>query len=175
MKKLLLLLCLSSPLYAQTMYRWIDAEGTVHYSNQPPPAGAKAVEEKKLRPSTAGGGEMSYATREAMKNFPVVFYSTDCGDPCANGRELLAKRGVPYIEKNPQTPEASAELKQLIEGELVVPVLKVGRTVLRGFESGQWHSALDTAGYPKSASYKPPAQTKTPAELPAASEPPTGR
>ena len=41
--RLVLLLCLllSTPALAQ-VYRWVDARGTVHYSNEPPPPGAKA-------------------------------------------------------------------------------------------------------------------------------------
>lgn len=35
-----LLLCLTLPLQAaQTVYRWVDAQGTVHYSDQPQPGG----------------------------------------------------------------------------------------------------------------------------------------
>ena len=35
-----LLLCLALPLQAgQTVYRWVDAQGVVHYSDQPQPGG----------------------------------------------------------------------------------------------------------------------------------------
>src|SRR5688572_22860359 len=38
---LLAVLVLAAPAHAQ-VYRWIDARGTVHYSNAPPPTAAKA-------------------------------------------------------------------------------------------------------------------------------------
>ena len=77
--------------------------------------------------------------------------------------QVLTERGVPFSGKDPQaSPEAQAELKKLT-GQARVPVLFVGNEKIDGFESGQWHAALDRAGYPKSA--KPVATT---AEVPAA-------
>ncbi len=70
--------------------------------------------------------------------------------------------------KDPQaSPEAQAELQKLT-GQLRVPVLVVGSEKINGFETGQWQSALDRAGYPKSAQpgYKPPPET-TPTPAPA--------
>ena len=32
-------------------------------------------------------------------------------------------------------------------------LLTVGKTLLSGFEAGQWNSELDIAGYPKTAPY----------------------
>jgi hypothetical protein len=34
-------------------------------------------------------------------------------------------------------------------GGLEVPVLVVGSSTFKGYEEGQWASALDSAGYPK--------------------------
>ena len=44
-----LLLAASGGTSAQDMYRWVDAQGKVHYSDQPPPADAR--EFKSLNPS----------------------------------------------------------------------------------------------------------------------------
>ncbi len=48
-------------------------------------------------------------------------------------------------------PDMREELKKATGGDEVVPVIQVGRQVLRGFEEGQWNAALDDAGYPKTA------------------------
>lgn len=40
---LLALLLAAAPVAAQQIYRWVDAKGTTHYSQDPPPAGVKAV------------------------------------------------------------------------------------------------------------------------------------
>jgi len=104
----------------------------------------------------------------AAKNFPVTLYTTDCGDACTKARSLLAKRGIPFSEKNAQQPDDQEELSKLLGGQLEVPVLKVGNNVVRGYEESQWHSALDIAGYPKSAGATPPPPAPKP-------EPPTAQ
>ena len=60
--------------------------------------------------------------------------------------------------------EEVEEFKRKTAGE-VVPTLLVGKSILKGYESGQWNAELDMAGYLKSAPYgmKPqaPAAVKT--------------
>jgi len=97
-------------------------------------------------------------------------YVTACGDACTRGQELLARRGIPYAEMDATDPATQEELRKLTGGALEVPVLKVGRDVLRGFEEGMWNLSLDAAGYPRTAVIPPRPPTK-PAK-PAAAAPP---
>lgn len=137
--------------HADTLYRWTDADGKVHYTDQPPPASARNVEEKKLDGSRAEGPQLPYATQQAARNYPVVLYASDCGEPCTQAREHLEKRGIPYTAKNPKTSEPDREALKKLAGELEVPVLTVGNAApLKGYEAGMWDAALDVAGYPKS-------------------------
>ena len=131
-------------------YKWVDADGKVHYSDQPPPPGARKSERKQLG-DKPGEVALPYVLQQAMKNFPVTIFVYDCGDGCNRARALLVRRGVPHTIKDPMVPDVRQELKKATGGEEVVPVLKVGRRVLRGFEEGQWNAALDDAGYPKTA------------------------
>ena len=151
-----------------SLYRWVDNEGKVHYSEQPPPpAAARKVEEKTLGTAPGDDGPLPYASRLAAKNFPVTLYNSECGEACTKAHEHLTKRGVPFSEKNAGTAEVQAELKKLI-GSLAVPVLAVGTvTRLKGYDAGAWNAALDEAGYPKSAPFMMP-KPKQPA--PAKSE-----
>src|SRR5262249_40913794 len=56
-------------------YRWVDNQGRVHYTQTPPPPGAKDVQRKNLRQSgAAASAELPYATRVAAQNFPVKLY-----------------------------------------------------------------------------------------------------
>lgn len=133
----------------QSVYRWVDKDGKVQYTDTPPPQDAKSVTEKRM-----GGGyveqEQPYAVQQAMKKNPVVLYSAaPCGEPCDNGKELLGKRGVPYTEQDPQKAPAAAEALKKLVGGLEVPVLVVGDNMLRGFDADQWNTALDGAGYPR--------------------------
>jgi hypothetical protein len=155
------------------LFRWVDQDGNVHYSDQPPPPSAKDVQQKQLS-SKPGDQPVPYQLQQAVRNFPVSFYVSNCGEGCTQARQLLAKRGIPHTEYDATDPGFQEQLKKLTGGELVVPVLRVGRSVLRGFEAGQWNAALDTAGYPGTALIKvtpikaqPPAPPAATAAAPA--------
>jgi glutaredoxin len=165
-----LLLVAATAAHAET-YRWVDAEGKVHYSDQPPPANARQVEKRKSTVAKPGEAPLPYVLQQAVKNFPVTLYATDCGDGCDRARKLLATRGIPYTEKDANDAETQEELKKLIGANLEVPVLKVGRTVVRGIEESGWNSALDVAGYPQTAVIPPRPPTR-PAKAPPATPAP---
>jgi hypothetical protein len=137
------------------LYKWVDADGNVHYTDTPPPANARKAERKKLtdKPSAAS---VPYSLQQAVKNFPVTLFSYDCGEGCTKAVALLAKRGVPYTAKDPLDPPVREELKKATNGDEAAPVLLVGRRVLKGFEEGAWNGALDTAGYPSTPIGPPP-------------------
>lgn len=137
---------------AQQLYRWVDKDGRVHYTQQPPPAAeARDVQRKTLSPSAGGTGTVPYATQLAARNYSVTLYSSpDCGPPCQSARESLAKRGIPYKEVSVADEMSIAELKRL-SGKSQVPTLLVGNQALAGFEAEGWKNALDIAGYPASA------------------------
>lgn len=142
-----LLLVAVLPAWGEKLYRWVDAQGRVFYTDKPPPSDAREAE--KLRLNTRPGEvPLPYEVSEATKNFPVTLLSGDCGEPCDAGRKFLDTRGVPYTFKNGHEAAVQEELKKLT-GALEVPVLQVGRSVVRGFDAGQWNTALDAAGYPK--------------------------
>ncbi|MDP2811320.1 MAG: glutaredoxin family protein [Rhodocyclaceae bacterium] len=162
MKKSLiaLVLLMSAPLAsAETVYRWVDKEGGTHYTDRPPlPAEAKSFEQKGIRaPGADSEKPLPYEARKAAENFPVTVHSTpDCVDACKQGRDHLAKRGVPFTEKSVATPEDIAALRTLVgEGQLLVPVLQVGGKVVRGFRQADWDGLLDATGYPKAGNKQP--------------------
>ena len=135
------------------VYRWVDKDGKVHYSDTPPPEPQKNLTQKRV-----GGGyaadavQLPYATQVAMQKSPVTLYTgADCGDPCKQGRELLSKRGIPFSERDAQANADDAEALKKLVGAADVPVLTVGSAKVKGYEEGAWHSALDGAGYPRTA------------------------
>ena len=147
---LLIMLISSAAAAPAETYKWVDPDGTVHYSDHPPPPGVTKSEVKRLG-DKPGDASIPYVLQQAMKNFPVTLFVYDCGDGCSQARALLLKRGVPHTIKDPLAPGMREELKKVTGGDAVVPVVQVGRRVLRGFEEGQWNAALDDAGYPKTA------------------------
>lgn len=149
-----LLLCLAVvPAGAQTTYRWIDKEGKVHYSGLPPaPTEATKVEQRRSSLlGTDADPSASYTLRQAMTDFPITVYTqADCGDPCKAGKELLKTRGIPFTEKTIATEADLGPLRQLFgDDKPVVPVMQIGKRFAKGFQSSEWTSLLDAAGYPK--------------------------
>ncbi|MDH4215555.1 MAG: glutaredoxin family protein [Gallionella sp.] len=161
---------------AGEIYNWVDKEGKVHYSDTPP-ANVVDVERKKLSSQTPQIDDLPYETQRAQQNFPVVLYVTGgCGVPCDQARSLLNKRGIPFSEKLLQSQqEIDAFYKT--SGSTGAPTLAIGKTYLSGFLEAKWHSELDIAGYPKTASYRqrvappapkaPPASPAVPPQTPA--------
>lgn len=154
------------------VYRWVDAEGKIHYSDQLPPSSIKQVEKKKPAGGKPVDTPLPYALQQAVKNFPVTLYSSECGDACTRARQLLTKRGIPFTDLDATDPNAQKELRKLTGGPIEVPILKIGRDTLRGFEEGKWNTSLDAAGYPQTSviPFRAPAKTAKPGT--AASTPP---
>lgn len=131
-----------------TVYRWVDKDGKVQFSDSPPPSDAKGVSERRMGGGGADDSQLPYATQVATKRNPVTLYTgTDCGDLCTKGRDLLSRRGVPFLEKNAQTDPAAADALEKVAGARTVPVLVVGDSNIKGYDEDSWNATLDRAGY----------------------------
>lgn len=155
------------------MYRWEDKNGRVTYSDTPPPLDAKLKQEKKLGDNIIEQDRVPFALRAAQKTNPVTLYVTNCGEPCNAARELLAKRGIPYAEKNPAGDGAAGKKLTELAGGLEVPTMIVGDNVIKGFLEGAWTAALDSAGYPRTnANFKAAASARAEETPPPVAPPP---
>lgn len=144
----LLAIALTTTAAAQ-VYRWIDEQGRVRYSDTPPPPSAK--DKKRFGPTQQERSRAaSKALAGAAEKSPLTLYSSPtCAEPCAAARAALNKRGVPFREVQVWDEETNQELKR-VSGGNEVPVLMVGeRAAVKGFEQAQYDHALDAAGYPK--------------------------
>jgi glutaredoxin len=159
---------------AAQAYRWVDKDGKVHYTQTPPPpAQATSVQKRSAGGSVVeSGSQLPYATQQAAKNHPVTLYTAEvCVEACQNARALLSQRGVPFREVAVADEKDRAELKKVSGGD-EVPVLVIGKQVNKGYLAETWHSALDSAGYPRSGpplaakAQKPAAQAAAKAEAP---------
>ncbi len=154
---LVVLAAAAMPAPAQGLYKIVAPDGTVTYTDRPPPAGSARVQPlgRSGAPSAAvGSGQLPAGLREVAARFPVVLYTVANCAPCDRGRELLRGRGIPYEERlaDPDT-DRDAWLRAV--GSMEAPGLTVGAQALRGFNADEWQSTLDLAGYPR-ASRLPP-------------------
>jgi glutaredoxin len=154
---LALLLCAGGA--SAQMYKWVDANGKTHFSDQPPPATAKAAPIKSSVGASAGVA-LPYALAQAARNFPVTLYTTTACAGCDQGRALLKARGIPFAEKTISSPEDEQKLKDAV-GNNSLPALLVGRAKSSGFQAAAWTSMLNVALYPETkmlpANYQYPA------------------
>ena len=144
------------------MYRWTDKDGKVHFSDSPPPAGARNVTKKGVPvqgSAAAPAPNVPFATQQAMKDSPVTLYSTPGCEACDLARKLLNARGVPFKEVSVNSEKELAQLQSAV-GSNSVPSMIVGPSVVKGFEEGAYNRALDSAGYPRAGIVPPRAQAE---------------
>lgn len=140
---LALLLCAAGA--SAQMYKWTDAKGVVHFSDQPPGNDVKV--ETKSFAGGAGGVALPYELAEAVRNHPVTLYTgADC-NACDQGRALLKQRGIPFTEKTVSTTDDQKKLNDAGGGGQL-PLLLVGGARRVGFEAGAWNDTLNNASYP---------------------------
>lgn len=157
---LVLIALIAAPAAADQVYRYRDANGVVHYSDTAPPVDARDTERKRLG-DRATDPNLPYALQMAKRNFPVTLFVADgCGTGCTQANAYLAKRGVPHTERSASDEAGRNALLAATSGKAEVPVLIVGKSVLRGFEESAWANALDAAGYPRSSALPAGANTK---------------
>jgi glutaredoxin len=169
-----LLLAVIAGAASAQLYRWTDETGRVHITDTPPPASAHNAQRINPPGNVAeSASQPPFELAEAMREFPVTLYtSPNCIEPCAQAREALNKRGVPFKEIQVGDEGTMAELKS-VAGEAEVPSLVVGRSVHRGFEQGAFDALLDAARYPKASSWRPRAEAD-PAKAEVEEPKPTG-
>ena len=128
---------------------------------------------------TYGNWRLPTVTDTGTPGCDNAYSGTDCGEPCVKGRELLARRGIPFTERDAQNNPADQEALKKLIGALDVPVLIVGESKTKGYEESLWQASLDSAGYPRTRlpgqaplrQAPPPAAAK--AADPASGEPPS--
>ncbi|MEO8102298.1 MAG: glutaredoxin family protein [Betaproteobacteria bacterium] len=145
---IILLACALGTAEAQ-LYKWVDKDGKVTYSDVPPPKDAKDVKQKGYNDNVTPSDELPYAVKDAMKRNPVTLYANACGEPCDKARALLGARGVPFTDRNPETDQSAKDALQEAAGGLSVPTLTIGGRVIKGFADSEWHDALTSSGYPR--------------------------
>ncbi len=151
---------------AQQVYRYVDKDGNVVYSDRSPPKDSKDVQAKRLSPNFIENNTTPIALAQASEKFPVTLYTFACGSVCENAEGLLNRRGVPFTTVNVEDAKGAEQLKKLT-GEQQAPVLLIGdKLIAKGFNEARWTAMLDEVGYPKSAPRR--VAVKVPAEAPAA-------
>ncbi|BCL76088.1 hypothetical protein JHS3_18240 [Jeongeupia sp. HS-3] len=130
------------------VYQWRDADGRVHYSDQPP--AGQTSRERTIKPNVIGNAAKPAASAPQAKGPAVVLYTNpQCGQPCALAVMLLDARSVDYEVRNPASSDAQLLdfYKATGQTQLIPPVLQVGTDIYRIWDPQLWSAALARAGY----------------------------
>ena len=111
---------------AQQVFRYIDKDGRIVYTDRSPPADSKEVQAKRLSPNFIENNDVPIATSQAMDRFPVTLYTFACGLVCTNAEALLNRRGVPFSTVNVEEPKGADQLQKLAwQGLIPVALLQL--------------------------------------------------
>ena len=149
--KIIAVLAIMTPaigqLHAQQVYKSVDKNGQVTYSEVPPLPGSG----DKLTGESASSVPLPYALQQVVSRYPVTLYTTaDCG-PCISAKLMLTQRGVPFTERTVSSNEDLTAYKRL-NSDNNFPLATIAAQQLKGYEESEWTKYLDAAGYPKSSS-----------------------
>jgi glutaredoxin len=163
------LVAVVAPSTSHAQYKVIGADGKVTYTDRAPSPNEGKVTSLGTRILSTGASSdvlLPLELRQVVSRYPVTLYTvTGACEPCESARQLLRQRGVPFSEKQVQSPEDSEALERLSGGR-DAPTLTIGSQTLRGLAPEVWSSYLDAAGYPRDsrlpATYQyPPATSIT--------------
>lgn len=141
-----LLTAVAAGSFAQ-VYRWVDANGRVHYTEKPPPGVAGKVVQPRI--NSYGGAPASSGARAASaaaaSQPEVVMYATDWCPYCRQARQHFARQGIAYREIDIEKSAAGrAEYDRL--GGRGVPLVLVGSQRMQGFRAESFDRLLRSAG-----------------------------
>src|SRR5215472_5599030 len=161
--------CLSSVAAAQLqqVYRYVDPEGRVVYSDKPPPPNARDAQAKRIGRNTIETSNLSYTAALAQERYPVTLYTFGCGTVCETASSLLNKRGVPHTVVDVGQGDGAEKLKRLTGG-LDAPALQVGDQFTTGYNETRWQAMLTDAGYPETPPPRTAPVARAPTPAPAA-------
>ncbi|KQX21233.1 glutaredoxin family protein [Variovorax sp. Root434] len=136
---------------AQPIYRQVDKNGKVTFSDRAPTASTEAASAPQGGVTTPPNAGLPYELRQVAQRYPVTLYSSDECGPCSTARSLLVTRGIPFEERTVKSNEEVQALQRL-SSQSSLPLLTIGSQQLKGFSDAEWSQYLDAAGYPKSNS-----------------------
>ncbi len=139
---------------AQGLYRNVDANGRVTYTDRPPAANAQPAPVGRSDGGAGASAQLPFELRQIVQRYPVTLYTGDDCAPCTAGRQLLQTRGIPFDERTVKSSEEIAALERL-SGRNGLPLLTIGAQQLKGFSDTEWSQYLNAAGYPKSVQLPP--------------------
>jgi len=138
-----LLACL--PAEAQQVYRWVDGNGRVQYSDKPPP-GVKAAAVQSRINSYSGAPTVSGSASAGATRPEIKMYVTEWCGYCKQARAYFSRQGIRHTELDVEKSAAARAEYQQLQGR-GVPVILVGTQRMNGYSEDRLAQMLKSAGY----------------------------
>lgn len=142
---LLLLAVLVSSGAGAAVYRWVDADGRIYYSDSPPKqSSAKSV--KLPSNNVAPVTPVPKAKPAVTSGEKVRLYTTTWCGYCKRARAHLASRNIPFEDIDIETTDrGQREYREM--GGNGVPVIFVGSRRMDGYDQGELEGMLRAGGW----------------------------
>ncbi len=132
----LLLAVLVAPLAQAEVYRWVDEDGTVHYSDEPHEGGDKAEQVDVPEVNSAESVDVSTAAATGASadngGGEVIMYSASWCGYCDKARAYFERNGIPFTEYDVEDSDKGRKDHAQM-GTDSVPVILIGDKRMVGF------------------------------------------
>ena len=147
---------LSTSLFADAaIYKWVDKDGSVHFTDTPPPSGAKAQvvnpEPNRLegygkapeRKQVSGQSAPSVAKNVQPADLPIVelFVTSWCGY-CKKAEAYFTRKNIPFVKYDIEKDQAAARRKASLTQSRGVPFVLIGDVGIPGYSEAAFDKAL---------------------------------
>ena len=135
----------SGPAQAEKLYKLVDEQGNVTYSDSKPENVAGEIEEQDASlPEVEAETDLDTLAEDT----PIMFYSVPECAACDMVRTYLGNAGMPFTEVDVADDYDAQQSMKKDVGNLNVPTVSVGGRSLSGFNASALDTILDVAGYP---------------------------
>ncbi len=150
------LLVFAGPAHAD-VYKWVDENGSVHFSDTPPPKGRNAERmnlddapvstvkfpsPQSAAPNKAGGGPEVNDKPRALVN-KVDLYITDWCPYCKKAIAFFRANGIPFKTYDIEKDQAAARRARTLGGNGSVPFAVINGKTITGFSATSYLQALN--------------------------------
>jgi glutaredoxin len=134
---LLFVLLLSACNSHGAIYKWVDENGKVHFTDNPPDAAQ--AEEVELQINTYTSVEIKPLVERLGKKDKVVIYGTSWCHTCDQARHYFRKNNIPYVAYDVEKSRVGKMDFKLLRGKSV-PIIIIGDRRMNGFSASRFES-----------------------------------
>jgi glutaredoxin-like YruB-family protein len=121
---------------AATLYRWVDDQGVVHVSENPP-EGKMAVAQAVVGEGADKGPKVEEKKEFSVRPGEVTIYTTPTCPWCHRTKAWMRDKKIRYREVDVTSDKKGLEEMVRISGQTGVPVIVVGDEVIVGFKESR--------------------------------------